>query len=101
MMKPSKKQIYERLQGLELSALYLMSKSFFNGHPIEDLKRMLKVSLFDNYSKPLQEALIKFSYFDTISPKQAAYILMIITWRCFWNSFTRITRYYPRQQKQL
>lgn len=67
------KQIYEDSRGW-IAALYLMSKSFFNGHPIEDLKRMLKVSLFDNYSKPLQEALIKFSYFDTISPKQAAYI---------------------------
>ena len=41
------KQIYEDSKGW-IAALYLMSKNYFSGQPIEDLKRMLKDSLFEN-----------------------------------------------------
>lgn len=71
--KAVQKQIYEDSKGW-ITALYLMSKSYFSGQPMEDLKKMLKVSLFDSYDPVSQEALIKLSYFNTISPKQAAYI---------------------------
>ena len=67
------KQIYEDSKGW-IAALYLMSKNYFSGQPIEDLKRMLKDSLFEKYDEARREALVKLSYFDTISPKQAAYI---------------------------
>ncbi len=89
------KQIYEDSKGW-IAALYLMSKNYFNGHPVEDLKRMLKVSLFDSYNEVQQEALIKFSYFSTISPKQAAYIFddynMAVLLEQFYKDNAFITR---------
>ena len=91
----TQKQIYEDSRGW-VAALYLMSKTYFNGHPVEDLKRMLKVSLFDTYTPVLQEALIKFSYFNSISPKQAAYIFddynMAILLEEFYKDNAFITR---------
>lgn len=91
----TQKQIYEESKGW-IAALYIMAKSYFNGHPVEDLKRMLKVSLFDNYTADLQEALIKFSYFNSISPKQAAYIFddynMAVLLEEFYKDNAFITR---------
>lgn len=89
------KKIYEQSKGW-IAALYIISRNYFNGHPIEDLKRMLKDSLFDNYSKSHQEALVKFSYFSTISPKQAAYIFddynMAVLLEQFYKDNAFITR---------